>query len=268
MGQQKNEFNIVQYLTEEALHLLVRQGETPENAAKEANAFILRLLHRIGGGQIYIPKGTAKQVEEKRTALKAALKQSRESVYDFARKNQISTVCAYLLLKKTSQKPTTKRAVDPALNDMSIEIARSLVITGASLQDAVPVAKDFSAVVFARLQGKSVYFPTAEKLKIREKAEKIWKMYQEQTSLQEIADRFGFTLQHISQLIRERAKREGIATPAEKKAHPLAYIHRRILSVAEDYRAENQQAFEKLQGLAEQINDVKKSLQTRGKNSA
>ena len=151
------------YFINEAVALLVRQGEPLKNAEKQAETFVMRVFEKIGGTQIYIPKNTSKKAAQKRAALKAEYKATAESVPEFARRNNISEVWAYHILKESAaDAPGTNNSSDISI--IIVEATRMLITTGISIQDAACMAKDFVSVLLAKQAGKLVYIPSVKLL--------------------------------------------------------------------------------------------------------
>lgn len=125
------------------------------------------------------------------------------------------------------------------------------------------------------LSGQAIYLSIRERCKQKglatpaeqakhekeSKHEELWRLYQEGITVDAIAKQYGFSYQYVLNVIRKRCNDCGQRLPPEKmKDHPLKQVRRRVLQIAEDYRIGNQQAFDQLQGLAEQIDSVRKSL--------
>lgn len=253
------------YLTSQAMALLIRQGESVSDAEKHAKAFTMRVLEKIGGVQIYIPQNAIQKVIEKRASLRAEFKISRETVVEFALRNDISTVYAYQILKETTAASSRKQAGYRILSDIAIEAARMLVATGVSILDAAPMAKDFTSVMLAKWGGQQVYFPSIKLLSTLKRAADIWKQHQAGHKAGEIASRYGLSEQAVHLIIRERCKESGQVPPGRiRKKHPLILVRRKILQIAEDYKTGDQQAFDKLQKIAGQIDSVRQSLMQKG----
>lgn len=252
------------YLTGEATSLLIRQGESQAESLKQATAFTMRVLEKIGGGQLFIPKKTYQNADDNRSELRTKFNLSRESVAEFARNNSISNVWAYHILKPAEHDSDTKKNRLQFLPEITVEAARMLVITGVSIHDAVPMAMDFVSVMFGKYRGQQLYFPSVKLFLAKQRADDIWKKYQAGHKVDEIAIRYGLSLQAAYLIIRERCQETGNAPPGRiRKKHPLILLQRKILQIAEDYRTGNQQAFDTLQNIAGQIDSVRQSLQQK-----
>lgn len=133
------------------------------------------------------------------------------------------------------------------------------------------------------LSGQAIYLSIRERCKQKglatpaeqakhekeSKHEELWRLYQEGITVDAIAKQYGFSYQYVLSVIRKRCNDCGQRLPPEKmKDHPLKQVRRRVLQIAEDYRSGNQQAFDRLQGLAEQIDSVRKSLIQKGDDDA
>ncbi len=264
-----NSKEMFDYLTSQAMALLIRQGESVLDAEKHAKAFTMRVLEKIGGVQIYIPQNTIQKAIENRASLRAEFKISRETVVEFALRNDISTVYAYQILKETTAASSRKQAGYHILSDIAIEAARMLVATGVSILDAAPMAKDFTSVMLAKWGGQQVYFPSIKLLSAWKRAADIWKQHLAGHEAGEIAHRYGLSEQAVHLIIRERCKESGQVPPGERrKKHPLSLLRSRILQVAEGFRNNNQQAFSGLQKIAGQIDSIRQSLQQKGDDNA
>jgi len=249
------------YLLSEASSLLIRQGESQAEAEKQAKTFVMRILERIGGGQLYIPKETTKKAAAKQVELHAKFNKACGSVADFARNNGISSVWAYHILKAAKYGTGLKNSSNQFLSDITIEAARMLVATGIPINEAAAMAADFVSVSFGKYRGLTLYFPTVQHYQARERASDIWKQYQAGHKVDEIAARYGLTCQAVYLIVRERCQETGDKTPGiTRKKHPLTLARYTILKIAEDYRTGNQQAFDALNKIAEQLESVKQLI--------
>lgn len=262
-GTKEQPKKIYDYFVNEAVALLLRQGESLENAQKQAETFAARVSEKIGGAQLYIPKNTFAKTAQRKAALKAECKATIESVPEFARRNNISTVWAYYILREsTGDSPGTNNS--PEVSIIIVESTRMLIKTGVSVQDAAFMSKDFVHVMLAKLGGKTIYIPSAKLFSTCKRVEGIWKQYQAGHELSDIAERYGITPVAVSQLVRARCKESGIATPEERKKKnqdPLILIHKRVLQIAEDYRAKKKgKIVEMLKNVADKIKDVEQAV--------
>lgn len=268
-GKKPGATEMLDYLFREAASLLIRQGESQTEAEKQAKSFAMRVLKRIGGGQLYIPKETSKKAAVNQAELRTKFNKTGEQVPDFARNNGISSVWAYHILKATKYGTGLQNSSNQFLSDITIEAARMLVTTGVPINEAAAMAADFISVSFGKYRGLTLYFPSVKQYQARERASDIWKQYQTGHKVDEIAGRYGLSVQAVYLIIRERCQETGGIPPGKsRKGHPLLLVRRRILQVAEDYRTRDQPAFNKLQKIAGQIDSVRQSLQQKGSYDA
>lgn len=254
---------VYEFFMTEATSLLMRLGESPECAEKLAETFVTRVFKALGGTQLYFPKGHCKKSAAKRAALKSEYKEGAESVDEFARRHNISVVWAYKILKEANS-GICQPKLNPDVLLVIVEATRMIVTTGISIQDAGPMAKDFISVLLAKKGGTHVYIPSMAMISIYKRSDDIWKQYQVGHTISEIASQYGLTRACISQIIRPRCQKAGIATPAEKrKKSPLALLKCRVLQIADDYKLSNQLTYDKLQQIAGQLDNIEQSLKNK-----
>ena len=243
--------NFIESLLRESEVMLLRHGETRLVAEKLSCGFVIELSKKVGGQSQYIGKNALLDAQSNRANIREDFKAGC-TVNQLAEKYRLTTVRIYQIIGTRKENQIAKADMTLSAH-VAITVTRMFMKTGITSEDSSIAARGLLAVIATKFAGMSIYIPKPSVAKTIIKNIHITRLYKNGKGIDALSKDFDLSGEDVKAIIDNHPRQ-----PPEVVNSRLSLLKKRILNVADEFRAISPETCRTLETVAESIEQTHK----------